>query len=118
MRRLYTPHSDCAESTSTMKYKPHTGPQVEIAMTEEVGRLRGGVTKEGSDRAAKIYTFEKEVLVSSSLLLLSSLELSVTKVYEPRIRALIGTASHFWKEVPSHSVECACFFGAGCRGGT
>ena len=44
-----------------MKYKAYTGPQVEIAMTEEVGRLRGGVTKEGSDRAAKIYTFEKEV---------------------------------------------------------
>ena len=28
-------------------------------------------------------------------LLLSSLELSDTKVYEPQIRALLGTASHF-----------------------
>ncbi|KAJ1490486.1 hypothetical protein T484DRAFT_1777224 [Baffinella frigidus] len=37
--------------------------EVEIAMTEEVGRLRGGVTKEGSDRAAKISTFEKESVV-------------------------------------------------------
>jgi len=31
---------------------------------------------------------------SSSSLLLSSLELSDTKVYEPQIRALLGTASH------------------------
>jgi len=33
---------------------------------------------------------------SSSSLLLSSLELSDTKVYEPYIRALFGNASHFW----------------------
>jgi len=33
--------------------------------------------------------------ISSSSLLLSSLELSDTKVYEPCIRALLGTASHF-----------------------
>jgi len=32
---------------------------------------------------------------SSSALLLSSLELSDTQVYEPEIRALLGTASHF-----------------------
>ena len=32
---------------------------------------------------------------SSPFLLLSSLELSDTKVYEPEIRALLGTASHF-----------------------
>jgi len=32
---------------------------------------------------------------SSSSLLLSSLELSDTKVYEPQIRALLGTALHF-----------------------
>jgi len=31
----------------------------------------------------------------SSSVLLSSLELSDTKVYEPEIRALLGTASHF-----------------------
>ena len=45
---------------------------------------------------------------SSSSLLLSSLELSDTKVYEPYIRALLGTASHF-SEVGdrnlSHGVE-------------
>jgi len=33
--------------------------------------------------------------VTSSSLLLSSLELSDTQVYEPYIRALLGTASHF-----------------------
>jgi len=32
----------------------------------------------------------------SSSLLLSSLELSATIVYEPEIRALLGTASHFF----------------------
>ena len=35
----------------------------------------------------------------SSSLLLSSLELSGTKVYEPQIRALLGTASHFCEVV-------------------
>jgi len=34
-----------------------------------------------------------------SYVLLSSLELSDTKVYEPSIRALLGTASHFFKVV-------------------
>jgi len=36
---------------------------------------------------------------SSSSLLLSSLELSDTKVYEPEIRTLLGTAAHFCKVV-------------------
>ena len=36
---------------------------------------------------------------SSSSLLLSSLELSDTKVYEPEIRARLGTAAHFCKVV-------------------
>ena len=36
---------------------------------------------------------------SSSSLLLSSLELSDTTVYEPPIRALLGTASHFCQVV-------------------
>jgi len=36
---------------------------------------------------------------SSSSLLLSSLELSDTKVYEPYIRALLGTASQFCEVV-------------------
>jgi len=36
---------------------------------------------------------------SSSSVLLSSLELSDTKVYEPYIRALLGTASHFCEVV-------------------
>ena len=37
---------------------------------------------------------------SSSSLLLSSLELSDTEVYAPYIRALLGTASHFWHSRP------------------
>jgi len=36
---------------------------------------------------------------TSSSLLLSSLELSDTTVYEPYIRALLGTASHFCEVV-------------------
>ena len=32
----------------------------------------------------------------SSSLLLSSLDLSDTNVYEPQIRAQLGTAAHFW----------------------
>ena len=38
-------------------------------------------------------------LTSSSYLLLSSLELSDTKVYKPWIRALLGTAAHFCEVV-------------------
>jgi len=41
--------------------------------------------------------------LSSSSLLLSSLELSDTKVYEPSIRALLGTASHFCEVVAGQS---------------
>ena len=37
----------------------------------------------------------RRLRASSSALLLSSLELRDTKVYEPRIRALLETASHF-----------------------
>jgi len=46
------------------------------------------------------------LLASSSLL--SSLELSDTKVHEPQIRALLGTASHFCEEV----VGGSCWRGA------
>jgi len=41
----------------------------------------------------------REVIPSSSSLLLSSLELSDTQVCEPKIRALLGTASHFCEVV-------------------
>ena len=41
--------------------------------------------------------FVRTFLITS--LLLSSLELSDTKVYEPQIRALLGTASHFCEVV-------------------
>ena len=43
--------------------------------------------------------------VSSSSLLLSSLELSDTKVYEPQIRALLGTASHFCRQNTGFSTQ-------------
>ena len=39
------------------------------------------------------------VVSSSSSLLLLSLELSDTTIYEPQIRALLGTASHFCEAV-------------------
>jgi len=50
---------------------------------------------------------------SSSSLLLSSLELSDTTIYEPCIRALLGTASHFC-QVGSHAfhtdrLSASCF---------
>ena len=40
---------------------------------------------------------EQDLLLLSSSLLLSSLESSDTKVYDPVIRALLGTAAHFCK---------------------
>jgi len=50
-----------------------------------------------AQEAAFIISEQKGVLaaLSSSSLLLSSLELSDTKVYEPQIRARLGTAAHF-----------------------
>ena len=51
----------------------------------------------------RCHMFNKDSLallgVFSSSPLLSNLELSVTKVYEPAIRALLGTASHFYEVV-------------------
>ena len=44
-------------------------------------------------------TFGKVNLPSSCAVLLSSLELSDTHVYDPSIRALVGTASHFCESV-------------------
>jgi len=56
---------------------------------------------------------------SSSSLLLSSLELSDTKVYGPEMRTLLGTASHFCEVRESRTVlnctgRCGC--GALSRG--
>ena len=45
---------------------------------------------------------------SSSSLLFSSLKLSDTKVFEPQIRTLLGTASHF-SEVVLLKLRTACF---------
>jgi len=56
----------------------------------------------GASRAARMAAAQRRVCAvhtSSSSLLLSSLELSDKKVGEPRIRALIGTASHFCEVV-------------------
>ena len=45
--------------------------------------------------------------VAASSLLLSSLELGDRQVYEPYIRALLGTASHFYKVAHGGSTYCA-----------
>jgi len=54
-------------------------------------------------------------LRSSSSLLLSSLELSDTRVYAPQIRALLGTASHFYTlrsvTIPSQNVPLSSEYG-------
>ena len=48
-----------------------------------------------------------------SSLLLSSLELVIHKVYEPQIRARLGTAAHFVFTCPSSLYHCK---GSGIRG--
>ena len=50
--------------------------------------------------------YGKQKTSSSFSLSLSSLELSYTKVYEPQIRALLGTASHFC-EVVVHRLQAS-----------
>jgi len=52
-----------------------------------------------SGRLKLAVPFSPRSTFSSSSLLLSSLELSDVKVYEPQIRALLGTASHFCEVV-------------------
>ena len=48
------------------------------------------------DRVAEIWLeVAPKLFFSSSSLLRSSLELGDAEVYEPRIRGLLGTASHF-----------------------
>ena len=42
---------------------------------------------------------------SASSCLLSSLELSDTKVYAPKIRALLGTAAHFCEVVSRRGID-------------
>ena len=56
-----------------------------------------GIAYETAHNARKLKWWASRQARSSSLL--SSLELSDTKVYEPQIRALLGTASHFCKVV-------------------
>ena len=46
-----------------------------------------------------IYTGFRGLLPSPSFPLLSGPELSDTKVYEPQMRALLGTTSHFCEEI-------------------
>jgi len=53
----------------------------------------GGATR-CAESGEKIPSSSSSSSSSSASLLLSSLELSDTKVYEPQIRALLGTASH------------------------
>ena len=55
---------------------------------------RGGRRMKVRDAAA-----DDAAVLSSSNLLLSSLELSDAQVYEPQIRARLGTASHFCEVV-------------------
>ena len=50
----------------------------------------------------------------SSSSLLSSLELSDTHVYEPWIRALLGTAAHFCKVVVFNAQRCLFDLGQVC----
>jgi len=53
---------------------------------------------------------------TSSSVLLSSLEWSDTKVYEPEIRALLGTASHFCEVVVLKLITVPLLeAGGGCR---
>ena len=54
-----------------------------------------------------IMWFRRRDTLSSSLLL-SSLRLSDTQVDEPQVRAILGTASHFY-EVVDRIVNVACF---------
>ena len=61
-------------------------------MTEELlyGRDRGAFSGRRGG-------YGSDVCILASSLSLSSLELSDTKLYEPYIRARLGTAAHFWE---------------------
>ena len=61
----------------------------------------------GEREMALVDDFNAQVLFSSSVLL-SHLNLSGAKVYEPQIRALLGTALHF-SEVGAHNLTAYGF---------
>ena len=55
--------------------------------------------------------------MSGTALLLSSLELRDTQVYEPYIRALLATAGTSWREINVHDSVLRCVgIGAGAVG--
>ena len=68
-----------------------TGPGEEEPFADPLGF--------GNGRAPRIDMHVTGVRPSTSSLLLSSLELSDIQVYEPWIRARLGTASHFCEAV-------------------
>ena len=59
------------------------------------GEVEEGTLVVGADGCHSAVRRWRAPLTFSSSLLLSSLELSNTTIYEPYIRALLGTASHF-----------------------
>ena len=65
------------------------------------GRLKFTVRRHtfNQDSLSRDGLADLALVVPSSLLLLSSLELSDTTIYEPQIRALLGTASHFCEAI-------------------
>jgi len=74
-----------------------TSPLKSTASTLQLSRVVPGarLAPDSNQRSAK--------RASSPSVLLSSLELIDTKVYEPSVRALLGTASHFCEVVSCHS---------------
>ena len=78
-----------------------------------VGRATGGFRK--CSWRPSPYSPMRRLVTPSSSLLLSKLELSDAKVYEPEIRALRGIASHFCKvdvlnaPSPRHTLPLSAF---------
>ena len=69
--------------------------QMQHDIPGRVGNHHMAFLEEGGDRVAFMYRLVKgRAGTSSSSFLLSSLELSDAHVYEPEIRALLGTTAH------------------------
>jgi len=77
----------------SLKYKPASEPlNISVPPTTSHPSSERDISEDGSSANPNP---ETRILHPSSSFLLSSLELSDTKVYEPATRARLGTAAHF-----------------------
>jgi len=78
---------------------PYKTPKSQFCSVRPCGLVWTGTLRDSLHSPQKATGYVLPRYTSSSSLLLSNLKLSDTKVYEPQVRALLETASHFCPDV-------------------